>query len=169
MLAHLLRAGAATACASGWPSIRVVGTVIEVPMGARTKRPAQLGLIALMVLGALMLWVGSPVIWLWIGSQVTSSQQGQFGPYVLVGFGILASTIAVSLLLARLSRIYERVTGHDTSVRVRLPWLRSLRDERAPTTRVTVLDLILVLTAIAAITTLVIWFLAFAGSSLPGA
>jgi hypothetical protein len=127
------------------------------------------GLIGLMVLGSLMLWVGNPVIWLWIGSHVTSSQTAQFGPYMLVGFGILASTVAVSLFLARVSRAYQELIGHAATVRVRLPWLRSLRDERHASREVTVLDFILVSTAIAAVAGFAFWLVFLAGSSLPGA
>jgi hypothetical protein len=132
------------------------------------RKPAQFGLIALMIFGAFMLWVGSPVIWLWIGSQMTSSQQGRMGPYFVVAVGILASTIAVAFGLARLQRLYEQVTGQEATVRVRLAWLRSLRDERTPDARITVLDLILVTTAILGILTFVVWFALFAGSPLPG-
>ena len=73
----------------------------------------------------------------------------------------------VSLALGRLHRAYERVTGTRAVVRVTLPWLRSLRAERSAP-RVTVLDLILVLSAIGALTGFGIWFFVFAGSSLPG-
>jgi hypothetical protein len=132
------------------------------------RKPAQLGLILSMILGALMLWVGSPVIWLWIASQMTSSQQGRMGPYFVVAIGILASTVAVAFGLARLQRLYEQVTGQEATVRVRLAWLRSLRDERSPDTRITVLDLILVTTAMVAILSFLVWFVVFAGSSLPG-
>jgi hypothetical protein len=132
------------------------------------RKPAQFGLIASMIFGAFMLWVGSPVIWLWIGSQMTSSQQGRMGPYFVVAVGILASTIAVAFGLARLQRLYEQVTGQEATVRVRLAWLRSLRDERTPDARITVLDLILVTTAILGILTFVVWFALFAGSPLPG-
>jgi hypothetical protein len=135
--------------------------------GAR-RRPAQVGLIAAMILGALMLWVGSPVIWLWIGSQMTSSQQGRMGPYFVVAIGILASTVAVAFVLARLQRLYEEVTGQEATVNVRLAWLRSLRDERSSATRITVLDLILVTTAVVGVLTFTVWFLFFAGSPLPG-
>jgi hypothetical protein len=134
---------------------------------AASRKSAKVGLITLMILSALMLWLGNPVIWLWIGSQVTTSQQGSFGPYVLVAVGILASTIAVAIVIARLNRLYEQVSGEATTVRVRLPWLRSLRDERAPDTRITVLDLILVSTAVAGVAAFVVWLLFFAGSSLP--
>jgi hypothetical protein len=132
-----------------------------------SRKSAKVGLITLMILSALMLWLGNPVIWLWIGSQVTTSQQGSFGPYVLVAVGILVSTIAVAIAIARLNRLYEQVSGEATTVRVRLPWLRSLRDERAPDTRITVLDLILVSTAVAGVAAFVVWLLFFAGSSLP--
>ena len=131
------------------------------------RTPAKIGLIAAMVAGALMLWLGNPLIWLWIGSQMTSAQQGRMGPYFVVGIGILASTVAVSLALARLQRAYERVTGREATVRVRLAWLRSLRDDRNPDANMTVLDLILVTTAVAAVVSFTVWFLLFAGSPLP--
>jgi hypothetical protein len=131
------------------------------------RAPAKIGLIAAMVAGSLMLWLGNPVIWLWIGSQMTSSQRGRMGPYFVVAIGILASTVAVSLALARLQRTYERVTGKEATVRVRLAWLRSLRDDRQSGTDVTVLDFILVTTAVVAVTAFAVWFLLFAGSPLP--
>lgn len=137
-------------------------------LGSIPRKPAQFGLIISMIFGAFMLWVGSPVIWLWIGSQMTSSQQGRMGPYFVVAIGILASTIAVAFGLARLQRLYEQVTGQEATVRVRLAWLRSLRDERNADTRITVLDLILVTTAVLGILAFVVWFALFAGSPLPG-
>jgi hypothetical protein len=91
------------------------------------------------------------------------------GPYMLVAFGILVSTVVVSLGLARLNRVYQSVTGHVSTVRVRLPWMRSLRGEQEGRSEVTVLDFVLVATAISAIVTFLFWFLVLAGSSLPGA
>jgi hypothetical protein len=132
------------------------------------KKLTQGGLIALMALGGLMLWFGNPVIWLWIGSHTTGSQQGRMGPYMLIAFGILVSTVIVSLALSRLNRTYQAVTGHVSTVRVRLPWLRSLRGEQEGRPEVTVLDFVLVATAISAILTFVFWFFVLAGSSLPG-
>jgi hypothetical protein len=136
-------------------------------LSGMSRKSAKAGLILLMFLGAMMIWLGSPMLWLWIGSHVTSSQAPGFGPYFLVGTGILASTVALAYLLARLNRAYEHVAGETTTVRLRLPWLRSLRDERASAARLTVLDFILVLTALTAIGTFVVWGLFFAGSPLP--
>ena len=133
-----------------------------------SKKLGQAGLIALMVLGGLMLWLGNPVIWLWIGSHTTGSQQGRMGPYVLVAFGILVSTVLVSFALSRLNRTYQSLTGHVSTVRVRLPWLRSLRGEQEGRPEVTVLDFVLVATALSAVLTFAVWFFFLAGSSLPG-
>jgi len=133
------------------------------------KKATQAGLIVLMVLGGLMLWLGNPVIWLWIGSHMTGSQQARLGPYLAVAGGILVSTVIVSMLLARLNRRYQTVTGTTETVRVRLPWLRSLRGESDSRPEITVLDLVLVTTAIAGIAVAIFWFLFLAGSSLPGA
>jgi hypothetical protein len=52
---------------------------------------------------------------------------------------------------------------------VRLPWMRSLRGEEDARPEVTVLDFVLVATAVSAIVTFAFWFLVLAGSSLPGA
>ena len=132
------------------------------------KKATQAGLIVLMILGGLMLWLGNPVIWLWIGSHMTGSQQARLGPYLAVAGGILVSTVIVSMLLARLNRRYQTVTGTTETVRVRLPWLRSLRGESDSRPEITVLDLVLVTTAIAGIAVAIFWFLFLAGSSLPG-
>jgi hypothetical protein len=132
------------------------------------KKLTQAGLIALMVLGGLMLWLGNPVIWLWIGSHMTGSQQGRMGPYLAVAGGILFSTVLVAWLLSRLNRLYQEATGSVSTVRVRLPWLRSLRGESDARPEVTVLDFVLVTTAVMGIAAFLFWFVFLAGSSLPG-
>jgi hypothetical protein len=133
------------------------------------KRASQAGLVGLMVLGGLMLWFGNPVIWLWIGSQMAETQSASMGPYAVVALGILASTIAVSVGLARINRRYQEVSGHNPTVRVRLPWMRSLRGEEDARPEVTVLDVVVVLTAMLGLLAFVVWFIAFAGSPLPAA
>ena len=129
----------------------------------------QAGLVALMVLGGLMLWFGNPVIWLWIGSQMSETQRASMGPYAVVAIGILASTIAVSFALARIHRTYQEVSGRIPTVRVRLPWMRSVRGEEDSRPEVTVLDVVVVSTAILGLLAAVFWFLVLAGSPLPSA
>jgi hypothetical protein len=133
------------------------------------RKLTQAGLVALMVLGGLMLWFGNPVIWLWIGSQMSETQRASMGPYAVVAFGILVSTILVSLGLARVHRRYQDVSGYTPTVRVRLPWMRSVRGEEDSRPEVTVLDVVVVLTAMLGLVAAIVWFLGFAGSPLPAA
>jgi len=134
-----------------------------------TRAPAKFGLIALMVLGSLLLWIGIPVGWLWVGSQVASeSQQTGLGTYLLVLVAIVLSMIAVGKGLSKLNQVYGRVTGEDPHVRVRMPWHRSMRgdeDHRPPRQ---ILDVVMVTSVGLAVLVLLVWFAFFAGSPLPG-
>ena len=134
-----------------------------------SRRAKQTGLVILMVLGGLMLWFGNPVIWLWIGSQLTETQRASMGPYFVVALGILGSTIGVSFGLARIHRRYQEVSGSVPMVRVRLPWMRSVRGEEDSRPEITVLDVVIVSTAVLGLAAAVFWFLFLAGSSLPAA
>jgi hypothetical protein len=134
---------------------------------AMAKKFSQAGLVGLMVLGGLMLWFGNPVIWLWIGSQMSETQRASMGPYAVVALGIVASTILVAWALARVHRRYQEVSGHIPTVRVRLPWMRSLRGDEDSRPEITVLDVIVVTTALLGIMAALVWFLGFAGSPLP--
>jgi hypothetical protein len=137
--------------------------------GCMSRTAKQAGLVALMVLGGLMLWFGNPVIWLWIGSQMTETQRASMGPYFVVAIGILGSTIAVAFALARVHRSYQEISGHIPTVRVRLPWMRSVRGEEDSRPEVTVLDVIVVTTALLGLGAAALWFLFLAGSPLPSA
>jgi hypothetical protein len=134
-----------------------------------SRTAKQTGLVVLMVLGGLMLWFGNPVIWLWIGSRMTETQRASMGPYFVVALGILASTVGVSFGLARIHRVYQEVSGRVPTVRVRLPWMRSVRGEEDSRPEVTVLDVVVVSTAVLGLVAAVFWFLFLAGSSLPAA
>jgi hypothetical protein len=133
------------------------------------RRLSQAGLIGLMVAGGLMLWFGNPVVWLWIGSQMSENQSASMGPYAVVALGIVGSTILVSWLLMRVHRRYQQVSGHTPTVRVRLPWMRSLRGDEDSRPEVTVLDVVVVTTALLGLLAALVWFFAFAGSPLPAA
>ena len=133
------------------------------------KKLSQAVLVALMVLGGLMLWFGNPVIWLWIGSQMSEAQRASMGPYAVVAFGIVVSTILVAWGLARIHRRYQDVSGHTPTVRVRLPWMRSVRGEEDARPEVTILDVVVVLTALLGLFAALVWFFGFAGSPLPSA
>ena len=130
---------------------------------------AKIALIGLMAVGSIFLWIGIPLGWLWIGSQIQSdSGQASFGLYLGVLVGIIVSMVAIGKLLWSLNGVYGRLTGSEV-VRVRMPWHRSLRGEQEGRQPRQVLDVVMVISVASAGFAFLIWFLFFAGSSLPGA
>ena len=128
---------------------------------------AKAGLIALMVVGSLMLWIGIPVGWLWLGSQLSSdSQQSTLGIYLLVLAGIVASMIVTAKVLTKLNGLYGRVTGGTPEVRIRAPWLRSMRGEEDHRPPRQILDVVMVASVSAAMLAMAVWFFLFAGSPI---
>jgi hypothetical protein len=125
-------------------------------------------LVVAMLVAALFLWVGIPVVWLYIASQLVDSSQPSMGPYMVVVVGVIATVVLDAMLISRLNRQYERVTGGQGEVRVQLPWHKSMRGEREKPKGMSVLDAILIASVSLAGLTFAIWFFAFAGSSLPG-
>jgi hypothetical protein len=130
---------------------------------------AKVTLIALMAVGSIFLWIGIPVGWLWIGSQIQSdSGQASFGLYMGILAGIIVSMVAMGKLLSGMNGVYGRLTGSEV-VRVRLPWHRSLRGEDEGRPPRQILDVVMVASVMVAGFVFLVWFLFFAGSSLPGA
>jgi hypothetical protein len=131
-------------------------------------RVAAVALIAAMSVGSLVMWAGIPALWLLIASKLSSAQRAGLGPYLLIIIGIPASMAVVGKLLSRLNRVYGRVTGTTPTVRVRMPWHRSLRGEEEGRHPRTVLDVVMVCTVLTAAVVFGFWFFFLAGSSLPG-
>lgn len=130
---------------------------------------AKVALVGLMAVGSLVLWFGIPVGWLWIGSQLQSdSGQASFGLYFGILLGIIASMVVMGKILQSLNGVYGRLTGSEV-VRVVLPWHRSLRGEDEGRPQRQILDVVMVASVMTAGFCFLIWFLFFAGSSLPGA
>jgi hypothetical protein len=129
---------------------------------------AKVALIALMAVGSIFLWIGIPIGWLWIGSQFQSdSGQASFGLYLGVLLGIIVSMVVTGRLLHSLNGVYGRLTGSEV-VRVVLPWHRSLRGENEGRQARQILDVVMVISVLTAGFVFLVWFLFFAGSSLPG-
>ena len=124
-------------------------------------------LIALMAVGSILLWLGIPLFWLWLASRLVNTSQPTFGPYVMVLVGIPVSMVIVGKLLSRLNVVYGHVTQTTPTVRVQLPWMKSMRGERGSNRPRTVLDVVMVCSVSVALLLFGFWFFVFAGSSLP--
>jgi hypothetical protein len=132
-----------------------------------TRRLVGAFLILLMAVGSILLWIGIPVGWLYLVSQLVDSSEPSMGPYVLVLVGIPATMVAMGKVLAILDRTYGRVTRTAPQVRAQAPWHRSLRGDRQPARARSVLDVVMVASVALAVVCFAVWFFLFAGSSLP--
>jgi heme/copper-type cytochrome/quinol oxidase subunit 2 len=101
----------------------------------------------IMVGASLLLWIGVPAGWLWIGSQVQGST-GNVGTAIAVMLvGAIASIVAIAWVLGSLNRVHER--------------LREARGAEAHGPPL--LEVVLVVTAAIALVGFAIWFFVFAG------
>lgn len=123
------------------------------------------GLILLMVAGSASLWILNPLLWFWITSHLQSTaSQAQMGPYAVLLVGVVLTAVGLAKGLAALNRAYGQVTGGEPTVRIIVPWRRSLRDARhggredPARLPVSVLDVVMVVTVLVAIVAFAAWF-----------
>lgn len=116
--------------------------------GVLAGGPASALLVALMLLGCLILWVGIPLGWLWIGSQVESSSSLTAGLAVTM-VGAVGSIVALAIALGWLNRRHAEI--------------QERRDR--PVGASSALEVILVSSAGIAVVAFGVWFFFFAGAS----
>jgi hypothetical protein len=145
---------------------------VEASVGPRTHStwsPVSLFLIALMVIGSVVMWIGVPVALIYAASRLADSPNPSMGPYVLILVGLPLGMMAVGKLLGALDRYHGRVTGLDDGRPEQAAWMKSMRGDRERKRRRSVLDSVMMLSVGVALLLFGVWFFAFAGSSLPGA
>jgi hypothetical protein len=109
---------------------------------------AAILVVLIMVLGSLVLWIGTPLLWLWVGSQIEGSSES-VGPAVGASFvGAVLTIMLLAVVLGKLSNVYRanRVA-------------RGLADPGH-----FVLEVVLVVSASITLVVFVVWFLFFAGA-----
>ena len=100
-------------------------------MGSALGRGAGAALLVmLMAIGSVLMWVGAPVFWLWLASQIASSSQPSLGIYLLVLVGIVVSMAVIGKALGWLNRTHQELTGRIPQRREQTVWLKSMRAER---------------------------------------
>jgi hypothetical protein len=105
-------------------------------------------LVAMMFIGSLVLWVGVPVAWLWIGSRL----QNATSLATAIGAMMVGMLLSVALLLGVLGRLSRLHTD--------------LQERRGvPESEMTALELVLVSSAVIAVIGFFVWFFGFSGSS----
>lgn len=117
-----------------------------------------------MSLGGLAMWIANPLLWLWVTSRLHSGVAPSIGPYALMLVGIVVTCVALGKGLSQLDRHYARITGSSPTVRVIAAWRRSLRGGRSLRREtdgrraVSVLDVIMVLSVVAAVLAFSVWY-----------
>ena len=109
-------------------------------------------LVVMMFVGSLVLWIGVPVGWLWIGSRLQngSSLAAAVGAMMI---GMLLTIVAVLALLGWLNRKHvELLEARGRAVHL-------------PADATTALELVLVASAVVAVVGFFVWFFGFSGSS----
>ena len=128
---------------------------------------AAVFLVVVMAAGSVVMWLVSPVAWLWIASRMTDSSQPSLGPYVLVLVGMALTAVVIGKGLGKVNRAHMRVTGRLSDKREARSWNKSMRAERGRTHDRGVLEQVMAISVSCALVLFGIWFFAFAGSSLP--
>jgi hypothetical protein len=111
----------------------------------------------LMFAGCLFLWIGVPIAWLWIGSQIEAA--ASLGTALAVAMvGSISTIILLAWCLSWLNRKHlEWRLRHDPAVAARA------RDDEEPSGGV--LEPMIVSSAAVAAVLFAVWFLFFAGAS----
>jgi hypothetical protein len=125
-------------------------------------------LVTLMAVGSAAMWVGSPLGWLWIASQIVDTKLPTASGYLAFGAGLVVTTIVLGRALASLDRRHRALTGDPVRGPVRVPWNESATGGRPAADRGGVLDSVMVVSVALALVGVAAWFLLFAGSPLPG-
>jgi hypothetical protein len=105
--------------------------------------------VLIMFIGSLVLWLGTPLLWLWIGSQVQGATSSLGTALGLMFIGVPVTVLLIGVLLGKLSDVYRancRARGHNDPGHF-------------------VLEGVLVVSAAITITVFVVWFFFFAGAS----
>ena len=107
-------------------------------------------LVVIMFMGSLVLWVGVPVLWLWVGSQIqgSGSMASAIGAMMI---GMLVTIAVLVWLLAWLNRKHVE--------------LQESRGVLLPRDATTALEHVMVASAVVAVIGFFVWFFGFSGSS----
>jgi hypothetical protein len=106
-------------------------------------------LLAIMFIGSLVLWVGVPLGWLWVGAQVEGATQSLGAGLAVAILGVAVSIVVLVPALGWLGRLHAE-----------LRVARGLDDHGQ-----VALEAVLVVSAAVALTVFVVWFFVFSGSS----
>ena len=132
---------------------------------ARTWPPvvrvlAEAALAVVIVAGSAFLWIGIPVLGLWLAGELTTTTTGFL--FATLG-GIPPAMVGFGWLLYRINGVYEGTRGgEDDGSASRAAWLVSSTDERDRLRRAraprSLIDVAMTASAVAALVLMAFWF-----------
>jgi hypothetical protein len=108
-----------------------------------------MAVVLIMLIGSFVLWIGTPLLWLWIGSQIQGHSNSLGTALGIMIVGVAVTIVALAQVLVFLSNAYRRSCvsrGHDDPGHV-------------------VLEAVLVVSAGITLVAFAVWFFVFAGAS----
>jgi hypothetical protein len=105
--------------------------------------------VMIMLIGSFGLWIGTPLLWLWVGSQVQGATQSLGTAFAVALAGAVVTVVLLAYVLAKLSDVYR--TNRSA---------RGLDD-----TGHVVLEVVLVLSAALTVAAFAVWFFLLSGAS----
>ena len=132
-------------------------------MGSTIGRGAGSALLVLlMAVGSVIMWIGVPILWLYLASQLYESSTPSFGVYFGVLVAITVTMAIVGKLLGILNRWHMALTDQLPQKREQTIWLKSMRGDESARRQHGVLGTIMAVSVGIALLLMGIWFLLFA-------
>ncbi len=103
--------------------------------------------VLIMVMGSLIMWVGAPLLWLWIGSQIEANSS--------IGAAVGATFLGAVLTIVLIAGVLSKLSNFYRANRV----ARGLDDPGH-----VVLEMVLVVSAGLALVAFLVWFFFLAGA-----
>jgi hypothetical protein len=132
---------------------------------------ARIALGAMTIILSINIWTGFPLLALWIGSRFAHGNVLSMTGVVMVVVALAVVMVIAVIALTWFSHRYDRLTGRPPPVKQPAPWLRSLRGDRPEPTHTrretNAIEMIVVMSVVAACLAFEVWFFFLAGSSLP--
>ena len=137
-------------------------------LGERVTRALLIASLAAgVVLGSAFLWIGIPLVGLWLAGELTRTVSTFLLSILIV---VPTSMVAFGWLLFRVNALYEHVRGAPETPPARSAWLVSSSDERRVLRRArgprTLLDMSMTASAVAALILMTVWFFFLAEAPL---
>ena len=127
-----------------------------------SDRLKAIGIVTLLAVGSLALWTAIPAGWLWVVRELDPAS----ARYLVAITGCVATMAGTAVLLYRLEAVYEAMRGtrHEGGPP---SWLRAVNDDGAAARRMSLLDVMLVASAVVALIALVVWWALLADNPSP--